>query len=110
LWEDFFAMGLPIIFISYSHKDRRWLEFVQGHLQVAVTNDHFETWDDRRIQGGADWAAEIDTAQSKCAAFILLVSKHSLVSSFILKKEVKDALEAHWPRAAFSLFPACGSG
>ena len=93
-------MGLPkpIIFISYSHKDRRWLEFVQDHLQVAVTNDHFETWDDRRIQGGAAWAAEIDAALSKCAAFILLVSRHSLVSSFILKKEVKAALEAHWAR------------
>jgi hypothetical protein len=98
LWEDFFAMALPIIFISYSHKDRRWLEFVHGHLQVAVTNDHFETWDDRRIQGGADWAAEIDAALWKCAAFILVVSPHSLVSSFILKKEVKAALEAHWTR------------
>jgi tetratricopeptide (TPR) repeat protein len=100
LWEDFFAVGLPkpVIFISYSHRDRRWLEFVQGHLQVAVTNDHFETWDDRRIQGGADWAAEIDAALWKCAAFILLVSPDSLVSTFILKKEVRAALEAHWTR------------
>lgn len=88
----------PVIFISYSHKDRRWLEFVQGHLQVAVTNDYFETWDDRRIEGGADWAAEIDVALRKCTAFILLVSRHSLVSSFILKQEVKAALEAHWAR------------
>jgi tetratricopeptide (TPR) repeat protein len=88
----------PVIFISYSHKDRRWLEFVQGHLQVAVTNDHFETWDDRRIEGGADWAAEIDAALRKCTAFILLVSRHSLISSFILKQEVKAALEAHWAR------------
>ena len=93
-------MGLPkpIIFISYSHKDKRWLEYVRGHLRVAVTNDHFETWDDRRIEGGANWAAEIDAALRKCAAFILLVSRHSLVSSFILKEEVKAALEAHWTR------------
>jgi hypothetical protein len=88
----------PLIFISYSHKDRRWLDFVQGHLEVAVTNDHFKTWDDRRIEGGADWAKEIDTALEKCAAFVLLISRHSLVSSFILKQEVHAALEAHWAR------------
>src|SRR5215472_16635709 len=93
------ASTKPIIFISYSHKDRRWLEFVQGHLQVAVTNDHFETWDDRRIEGGVNWTAEINAARSRCAAFILLVSRHSLVSTFILKKEVKDALEARWARS-----------
>jgi hypothetical protein len=77
----------PVIFISYSHKDRRWLDFVQGHLQVAGTNDHFEASDDRRIGGGADWAAEIDAVLWMCSAFILLVSRHSLVSSFILKQE-----------------------
>src|SRR5579862_1774202 len=89
------ASPKPTIFISYSHKDRRWLEFVQGHLQVAVTNDHFETWDDRRIEGGGDWAKEIDAALWKCAAFILLVSRYSLVSKFILNEEVKAALDAH---------------
>jgi hypothetical protein len=92
------ASPKPIIFISYSHKDHKWLEFVQGHLQVAVTNGHFETWDDRRIEGGGDWAKEIDAALRKCAAFILLVSRHSLVSKFILNQEVRDALDAHSSR------------
>jgi tetratricopeptide (TPR) repeat protein len=106
LLEPLFMSSLvkPVIFISYSHKDRQWLEFVQGHLQVAVTNDHFETWDDRRIEAGADWAAEIDAALWKCAAFILLVSRHSLVSGFILNQEVKAALEAHWTRGV-RIFP-----
>jgi tetratricopeptide (TPR) repeat protein len=88
----------PIIFISYSHKDRQWLKFVQGHLEVGVTNDHFQTWDDRRIRGGADWAKEIDDALWRCSAFILLVSRHSLVSAFVLRQEVQTALDAHWER------------
>jgi hypothetical protein len=88
----------PIVFISYSHKDKRHFEFVRSHLQVAVANEHFETWDDRRIQGGGDWTKEIEDALSSCAAFILLVSRHSLVSTFILKREVKAVLEAHWRR------------
>src|ERR1700758_4161921 len=107
------ASPKPIIFISYSHKDRRWLEFVQGHLQVAVTNDHFETWDDRRIEGGGDWAKDIDAALWKCAAFILLVSRNSLVSTFILKQEVRAALDAHWKRG-LKIYPiiveACDIG
>src|SRR4029077_1746021 len=57
----------PVIFISYSHKDRRWLEFVQGHLQVAVTNNHFESWDDRRIEGGAA-AARAARRRGECKA------------------------------------------
>jgi hypothetical protein len=100
LLEHAFAMGSskPLIFISYSHKDRKWLEFVQRHLQVGVVNDHFETWDDRRIAGGAAWEKEIDAALSRCKAFVLLVSSNSLTSDFILKKEVKAALEARWKR------------
>jgi TIR domain len=99
-WRVRLPMGSPkpVIFISYSHKDRKWLEFVQRHLQVAVTNDHFETWDDRRLAGGDDWKKEIDAALSRCTAFVLLVSSNSLVSEFILKKEVQAALEAHWER------------
>ena len=88
----------PLIFISYSRCDRKWLEFVQSHLQVAVANGHFETWDDGRIAGGADWRKEIDDALSECAVFVLLVSRHSLVSDFILKTEVQAALEAHRQR------------
>jgi hypothetical protein len=38
------------------------------------------------------------TALWKCAAFILLVSRYSLASRFILDEEVKAALEAHWTR------------
>jgi tetratricopeptide (TPR) repeat protein len=87
----------PLIFISYSRQDRRWLDYVQSHLQVAAANGHLETWDDRRITD-EDWEGAIDDALSTCAAFILLVSRHFLISDFILKKEVPAALEAHWTR------------
>jgi hypothetical protein len=92
------ASSRAVVFISYSRKDQRWLEFVQSHLQVAVTNGHFETWDDRCIEGGNDWAADINAALWKCAAFILLVSRNSLTSRFILRQEIETALDAHWTR------------
>src|SRR4051812_20181936 len=79
----------PVIFISYSRKDRRWLEFVQGHLGPAMSHGHFESWDDSRIEGGADWRAEIDRALATCRVFVLLVSNSSLSSRFILDEEVE---------------------
>jgi TIR domain len=96
--SDATAPAKPTIFISYSRKDSKWRDFVQGHLAPATTHGHFETWDDRRIDAGVDWKAEIDAALWKCVAFILLVSRYSLASRFILDEEVKAALEAHWTR------------
>jgi hypothetical protein len=87
----------PIIFLSYSREDRPWLEFIRRHLRVAATAGHFETWDDSRITG-QDWEKEINDALSTCAVFILLVSSHSLTSDFILKKEIRAALQAHAAR------------
>jgi len=95
--------GRSGIFISYSHQDEadpvrdpngeRWLSFVTSHLGPAQAHGHIEIWDDRRIEGGADWRAEIDRKLNKCAVCILLVSRHSLTSRFILDVEVKRILE-----------------
>lgn len=95
----------PIVFISYSHKDEPdphlnpggsgWLSYVQSHLAPAMAHGRFETWDDRRIEGGGDWRAEIDAALNRCAVCILLVSRHSLSSRFILDEEMKRMLERH---------------
>lgn len=90
----------PAIFLSYSHKDTEWLEFVQSHLGPSVAHGRFTTWDDRRIQGGDAWESEIEQALDGSAVFILLVSRHSLSSDFILKKEVRPMLEKHRPGGA----------
>lgn len=90
----------PAIFLSYSHKDTEWLEFVQSHLAPSVAHGRFNTWDDRRIQGGDAWESEIEQALDGSAVFILLVSRHSLSSDFILKKEVRPMLEKHRPGGA----------
>jgi hypothetical protein len=95
----------PIIFISYSHLDEPdalldpradgWLTFVTSHLKPAAVHGKLEVWDDRRIDGGGDWRAEIDEALNRCAVCVLLVSRHSLSSRFILDVEMKRMLERH---------------
>jgi hypothetical protein len=104
----------PIIFISYSHKDEpdpflqpgetRWLSYVKSFLDPAETHGVVELWDDRRIDGGGDWRADIDEALERCAVCIFLVSRHSLSSRFILDVEMKRMLERHHARGAH-LYP-----
>jgi len=90
-------MGLPIIFISYSHKDEpehprdgevQWLSFVRTYLQPAVKHGVFSLWDDRHMAGGEDWDPEIERNLRKCDIFILLVSAHSMASNYVIDKEI----------------------
>jgi hypothetical protein len=104
----------PVIFISYSHLDEpdphllpgedQWLSFVRSHLEPFAAHFKLELWDDRRIDGGANWRAEIDGALDRCAVCVFLVSRHSLSSRFILDVEMKRILERHQAKGAH-LFP-----
>src|SRR5712691_2818371 len=96
LW-GYIAMGLPIIFISYSHKDEpehprdgevQWLSFVRTYLQPAVKHGVFNLWDDRHMTGGEDWDPEIERNLRECDIFILLVSAHAMASNYIIDKEI----------------------
>ena len=47
------------IFISYSHKDKKWLERLQVHLKPLEREGLFERWDDTMINAGEKWRDEI---------------------------------------------------
>ena len=64
-------------------------------MQPAAAHGKLELWDDRRIDGGGNWRAEIDDALNRCAVCVFLVSRHSLSSRFILDVEMKRMLERH---------------
>ena len=108
------AAKQPIVFISYSHLDEpdqflqpqetRWLSYVSSHLKPATAHGKLELWDDRRIEGGGDWRAEIEDALNRCAVCVFLVSRHSLSSRFILDVEMKRILERHYAGGAH-LYP-----
>jgi TIR domain len=83
----------PKVFISYSRKDERWKEKILNHLKVAAREDGFDIWDDRRIQAGADWRAEIECAIGEAGVAVLLISADYLNSDFILHQEVRLFLE-----------------
>jgi internalin A len=81
-------------FISYSHKDKIYLERLRTHLVPFVRDEHLDVWDDTRIKAGQKWKEEIQQAISLAKVVILLVSADFLASEFIEKNELPPILAA----------------
>jgi tetratricopeptide (TPR) repeat protein len=89
--------GKPLIVISYAHADEpehpadgevKWLSFVTGYLRPAIKHGAVDLWIDRLMHGGADWEPEIEKRFRACDIFILLVSRNSLSSDYVVDKEI----------------------
>ena len=92
--------GKPLIVISYAHADEpahpaegevKWLSFVTGYLRPAIKHGAVELFLDQLMPGGTDWEREIERKLRACDIFILLVSRHSLSSDYVIDRRSESS-------------------
>lgn len=82
------------VFVSYSHKDERWLERVLSHLKPLTRENNVDVWADKGIEPGSKWAEEIDSALESAKVGVLLISSDFFASDFIAGVELPRLLAA----------------
>jgi formylglycine-generating enzyme required for sulfatase activity len=82
------------LFISYSHKDRAWVDRLCTMLRPLEHRYGLERWDDSRIQAGMLWRDEIEKALASAQVALLLVSADFLASDYVTRSELPPLFHA----------------
>jgi WD40 repeat protein len=88
------AAARDVVFVSYSHANRRWLERLQVLLKPFVRQSQLQVWADPYIRNGDLWRREIDTALARSRVGVVLLTPELLASDFVADVEIPCLLRA----------------
>lgn len=91
---------MTTLVFSYSHADEELRNKLEVHLAGLKHLGLINTWHDRRISAGQEFAHEIDHHFETADVVLLLVSPDFIASNYCYNLEMKRALERHENKAA----------
>jgi hypothetical protein len=97
------------VFISYSHKDAKWLEKLKQFLRPLEEKELIRVWDDTEIRAGSDWLGDISKALESARVAVFLVTQNLLDSPFIREKELPVLIDAAKNRGCLIFWIAVSS-
>lgn len=86
---------MTTVFFSYCHADEALRDQLERQLKILQRQGLIETWHDRRIEAGQEFAGEIDAHIEADEIILLLVSPDFLNSDYCYEVEMTRALERH---------------
>ncbi|WP_437657009.1 AAA family ATPase [Sorangium sp. So ce1182] len=106
LWHLYFTPSAPQekgfprkkplrLFFSYSHKDEALRDELETHLALLKREGLLQSWHDRRVGAGEEWAGQIDKNLNEAEVILLLVSADFLASDYCFDNEMTRALQRH---------------
>ncbi|MGB8511056.1 MAG: toll/interleukin-1 receptor domain-containing protein [Pyrinomonadaceae bacterium] len=83
------------VFFSYAHEDEELKAKLEDQLAILQRLGIVSSWDDRMIDAGSEWRAEIERRLNSAQVILLLVSADFLASDFCYGVEMQRAIERH---------------
>lgn len=83
------------VFLSYSHSDENYRDELAKHLKILQRQGIIETWHDRCLLPGDEWASGIDENLRSADIILLLVSVDFINSEYCFELEMNEALARH---------------
>ncbi|MEM9007435.1 MAG: tetratricopeptide repeat protein [Cyanobacteria bacterium P01_F01_bin.86] len=83
------------VFISYSHRDEDYKDDLVVHLASLKRQGKILAWQDRDIEAGAEWDAEIKPQLESAEIILLLITPRFLASDYCYDLEMQRAVQRH---------------